>query len=147
MSETTGQPARTFFPELKGKLGFGLMRLPMTGDRVDFAQTVQMVDAYLAAGFCYFDTAHGYIPGQSETAVRTCWRGAPADPVHGLPLLYGQLPDGDPDSGYPASAQPAHDVSFPGTGGVLYTRTDERERQGVRLYRLRPMRRRLSAAS
>ena len=70
MAETTGQPASVFFPELKGKLGFGLMRLPMLGDKVDLAQTAQMVDAYLDAGFCYFDTAHGYISGQSETAAR-----------------------------------------------------------------------------
>ena len=62
--------ATAFFPDLKGKLGFGLMRLPMVGDKVDLAQTEQMVDAYLAAGFCYFDTAHGYISGQSETAVK-----------------------------------------------------------------------------
>ena len=62
--------ATVFFPDLKGKLGFGLMRLPMVGDKVDLAQTEQMVDAYLAAGFCYFDTAHGYISGQSETAVK-----------------------------------------------------------------------------
>ena len=62
--------ATAFFPELKGKLGFGLMRLPMVGNKVDLAQTEQMVDAYMAAGFCYFDTAHGYISGQSETAAR-----------------------------------------------------------------------------
>ena len=62
--------ATAFFPDLKGKLGFGLMRLPMVGDEVDLVQTEQMVDAYMAAGFCYFDTAHGYISGQSETAAR-----------------------------------------------------------------------------
>ena len=62
--------ATAFFPERKGKLGFGLMRLPMVGNKVDLAQTEQMVDAYMAAGFCYFDTAHGYISGQSETAAR-----------------------------------------------------------------------------
>ena len=62
--------ATAFFPDLKGKLGFGLMRLPMVGDEVDLAQTEQMVDAYMAAGFHYFDTAHGYISGQSETAAR-----------------------------------------------------------------------------
>ena len=62
--------ATAFFPDLKGKLGFGLMRLPMVGDEVDLVQTEQMVDAYMAAGFHYFDTAHGYISGQSETAAR-----------------------------------------------------------------------------
>ena len=31
-----------------------------------------MVDAFLDAGFNYFDTAHGYIQGMSETALREC---------------------------------------------------------------------------
>lgn len=52
------------------KLGFGCMRLPMTGDEVDIPQFSQMVDRYLEAGFNYFDTAHGYIKGKSEPAIR-----------------------------------------------------------------------------
>ena len=39
---------------------------------VDLAQTQQMVDAFLAAGFNYFDTAHGYLDGRSETALKAC---------------------------------------------------------------------------
>ena len=31
-----------------------------------------MVDAFLAAGFNYFDTAHGYLDGRSETALKAC---------------------------------------------------------------------------
>lgn len=31
-----------------------------------------MIDYYLAEGFNYFDTAHVYIGGQSETALRDC---------------------------------------------------------------------------
>lgn len=31
-----------------------------------------MVDTFLEAGFNYFDTAHGYIQGKSETALREC---------------------------------------------------------------------------
>lgn len=31
-----------------------------------------MVDAFLAQGFCYFDTAHGYIAGHSEPTLRQC---------------------------------------------------------------------------
>ncbi len=58
------------FPEIKKNFGFGLMRLPMCGEEVDIPQTCQMVDAFLAAGFNYFDTAHGYIGGKSETAIR-----------------------------------------------------------------------------
>lgn len=52
--------------------GFGCMRLPMQGDQVDLEQTCRMVDAFLQAGFCYFDTAHGYLQGMSETALRAC---------------------------------------------------------------------------
>lgn len=55
------------------KLGFGCMRLPMLGGpegTVDQAQFNQMIDRYMAAGFCYFDTAHVYLGGKSETAIR-----------------------------------------------------------------------------
>ena len=60
------------------KLGFGMMRLPMipgengAPDRVDTDQVCRMVDDFIARGFCYFDTAHGYLGGLSEQAVRTC---------------------------------------------------------------------------
>ena len=60
------------FPEIKKNFGFGMMRLPMCGDEVDIKQTCDMVDAFLAAGFNYFDTAHGYIGGKSEMAVKAC---------------------------------------------------------------------------
>ena len=49
-------------------LGFGLMRLPKVGEEIDVAQTSQMVDAFLAAGFTYFDTAYVYTG--SEDAIR-----------------------------------------------------------------------------
>ena len=62
----------TFFPEIQKNFGFGMMRLPMNGDAVDIPQTCDMVDAFLAAGFNYFDTAHGYIGGKSELAVKAC---------------------------------------------------------------------------
>lgn len=58
------------------KLGFGCMRLPMKqgneGLEVDYKQFNQMIDAFFEAGFCYFDTAHGYIGGKSEIALREC---------------------------------------------------------------------------
>ena len=54
----------TVFPEIEKRFSF--MRLPMAGEQVDIPQTMQMVDAFLAAGFHYFDTAHGYLNGQSE---------------------------------------------------------------------------------
>ena len=52
------------------KLGFGCMRLPMQGGEVDAAEFSAMVDLFLESGFCYFDTAHGYLNGKSETALR-----------------------------------------------------------------------------
>ena len=57
---------------IKKHFGFGFMRLPMQGENVDIAQTTRMVDAFLEAGFNYFDTAHVYLKGQSETALKTC---------------------------------------------------------------------------
>lgn len=39
---------------------------------MDIPQTCRMVDAFLEAGFNYFDTAHGYLDGQSEMALREC---------------------------------------------------------------------------
>ncbi|MBE6740618.1 MAG: Fe-S oxidoreductase [Ruminococcaceae bacterium] len=56
----------------KKNLGFGCMRLKMDGERVDYAEFSKMIDAFLEAGFNYFDTAHGYIDGKSETAIRDC---------------------------------------------------------------------------
>ena len=60
------------FPEMKKHLGFGMMRLPMIGSEVDTEQVKKMVDLFLEKGFNYFDTAHGYIDGKSELAIRTC---------------------------------------------------------------------------
>ena len=57
---------------VRKNFGFGCMRLPMNGEQVDFKETKRMVDAFLDAGFNYFDTAHGYIQGKSETALREC---------------------------------------------------------------------------
>lgn len=61
-----------FFPEIHGNFGFGCMRLPMKNGSVDYDEFCRMADAFIDAGFNYFDTAHGYIGGQSETAIRDC---------------------------------------------------------------------------
>ena len=58
--------------EIKKNFGFGCMRLPMQGESVDTEETCRMVDAFLAAGFNYFDTAHGYLDGKSEIALKEC---------------------------------------------------------------------------
>lgn len=60
------------FELIQKNFGFGFMRLPMIGDEVDIPQTIQMVDSFLEAGFNYFDTAHGYINGKSELALKEC---------------------------------------------------------------------------
>ncbi len=57
---------------IKKNFGFGCMRLPMNGQEVDYEETKKMVDAFLKAGFNYFDTAHGYIHEKSETALKEC---------------------------------------------------------------------------
>ncbi|MDO5425921.1 MAG: aldo/keto reductase [Eubacteriales bacterium] len=57
---------------IKKNFGFGCMRLPMKDGEVDIPQTCQMVDAFLEAGFNYFDTAHGYLGGKSELALKEC---------------------------------------------------------------------------
>jgi len=58
------------------KFGFGCMRLPMTdgsdGKVVDYEQFNRMIDTFMEAGFSYFDTAHGYLNGQSEIALHEC---------------------------------------------------------------------------
>ncbi len=64
-----------FFPEIHGNFGFGCMRLPMKDGRVDEEEFSRMADAFIAAGFNYFDTAHGYIGGQSELAIGKCVAG------------------------------------------------------------------------
>ena len=60
------------YPEIKKNLGFGCMRLPKIGDQIDNEEMCRMVDSFLEKGFNYFDTAHGYLDGKSEIALREC---------------------------------------------------------------------------
>ena len=60
------------FENVKKKFGFGCMRLPMKGSEVHKEEFSEMVDTFLENGFNYFDTAHGYLGGLSETALREC---------------------------------------------------------------------------
>lgn len=53
-------------------LGFGAMRLPLLPDgsgAIDQAELDRMVDAAMAAGVNYYDTAHPYHDGKSEGAI------------------------------------------------------------------------------
>ena len=53
-------------------LGFGMMRLPVISGPTDFdyKQLNEMVDAFLEAGYTYFDTSYVYHDGKSEEATR-----------------------------------------------------------------------------
>ena len=58
---------------IKKNFGFGFMRLPLLENgEVNLAETTKMVDAFLEAGFNYFDTAHGYLEEKSEPALKAC---------------------------------------------------------------------------
>lgn len=56
------------------KLGFGLMRLPLTDandpSKIDIEQMKQMVDTFIEKGFTYFDTAWMYCGFKSEEATK-----------------------------------------------------------------------------
>ena len=56
------------------KLGFGLMRLPLTNPddqtSIDIEQFKAMADRFIERGFTYFDTAYPYHGGKSEEALR-----------------------------------------------------------------------------
>ena len=58
------------------KLGFGLMRLPLTdandASKIDLEQTCRMVDTFLERGFTYFDTAWMYHAFKSEETAKVC---------------------------------------------------------------------------
>ncbi len=60
----------THFPEVNGYFGFGLMRLPQKDGDTDMETLDSMVDAFIGAGFNYFDTARPYHNGRSETSFR-----------------------------------------------------------------------------
>lgn len=56
------------------RLGFGFLRLPAKDpsnpNAVDLSQVCQMVDAFLDAGYRYFDTAYNYLGYQSEVFLK-----------------------------------------------------------------------------
>ena len=60
------------FKEVRKNFGFGCMRLPVKGGEIDYDEFNKMIDTFIEKGFNYFDTAHGYHDGKSETALRDC---------------------------------------------------------------------------
>ena len=79
-------------------LGFGCMRLPLLpgGDRgdIDYARAQTMIDEAIANGVNYFDTAYGYLAGQSEIFVGKALKKYPRDSFY----LASKLPMGQIDS-------------------------------------------------
>ena len=66
-------------------LGFGAMRLPLLPDgsgAIDQAELDRMVDAAMAAGVNYYDTAHPYHDGKSEGAIGRSLARYPRDTWH-----------------------------------------------------------------
>ena len=59
-----------YFPEMKKNFGFGCMRFPTIDNAVDIPVVTKMVDAFLEAGFHYFDTAYFYHDGNSERVLK-----------------------------------------------------------------------------
>ncbi|MBQ0005724.1 MAG: aldo/keto reductase [Clostridiales bacterium] len=67
------------YPEIKGCLGFGFMRLPKTEDKddkgrelIDYEESKLMVDRFMEHGFNYFDVAHAYMDERAEEALNIC---------------------------------------------------------------------------
>ena len=70
----------SFQDEKLSALGFGAMRLPLTPEgEIDRAELDRMVDAAIAAGVNYFDTAYAYHGGKSENAIGASLRRYPRE--------------------------------------------------------------------
>jgi len=57
------------------QLGFGAMRLPMKGDKVDRDLAIPMIHKAFEAGLNYIDSAVGYLNGDSQVAVGEALKG------------------------------------------------------------------------
>ncbi|MDR3209826.1 MAG: aldo/keto reductase, partial [Oscillospiraceae bacterium] len=63
----TEKSTEAYLGEHIKKLGFGYMRLPLRDGRFDIGAVNEMVDAFMAGGYSYFDSA--YIYEGSEEAI------------------------------------------------------------------------------
>ena len=54
------------------KLGFGFLRLPKSGEELDWETINDMVDVFMEGGRNFFDTCYTYLDGMSEMAIRRC---------------------------------------------------------------------------
>ncbi len=60
------------FSKIKKNFGLGCMRFPIKDNKPDIEHTKKMIDVFMENGFNYFDTAHGYIDGKSESIMKEC---------------------------------------------------------------------------
>ena len=68
--KTQGEVIKRKFKDIDVPLlGFGCMRLPMDGKKIDMVELEKMTEYAFAHGANYFDTAYMYVDGMSETAV------------------------------------------------------------------------------
>ena len=70
MTKTEEITMPVYFEEIKKNFGFGWMRLPEKDGEIDIPACCELADTFLAAGFNYFDTAHGYTNGKSESILK-----------------------------------------------------------------------------
>lgn len=50
----------------KTELGFGIMRLPLKDNDVDFEKADEIIEEYMKGDFCFFDFHPGYMKGKSQ---------------------------------------------------------------------------------
>ena len=99
-------------PSLTDKGEFFTQMLAAADGKVTY-YCEELVDAFLAAGFHYFDTAHGYLNGQRKRGIHEGFpasvgtgagggvagaghsAGSEPDPLHRLPVLHRGLPHGN----------------------------------------------------
>lgn len=101
-----------FSKEIK-KLGFGLMRLPKKGLKIDIPRICELVDTFMDAGFTYFDTARVY-PGSEEAANKALVKRKPRETYQLATKLFGGL------SPTKKSAQKQLEISLKKTGAGYF---------------------------
>lgn len=52
------------------ELGFGIMRMPMREDGIDWKKSKELVDEYMKGEYCYFDTHPAYMMNQSQRIIK-----------------------------------------------------------------------------
>jgi len=66
--------AENYFGTNTGKLGYGNMRLPRIDGKLDYVTIDKMIDAFMDAGYTYFDTCHVYEASEKALGERLSTR-------------------------------------------------------------------------